>query len=128
MPHILCLCQRGNVRSATAAVILRDFFGVDDVIATGVQTTTPETMTHFASWADAILVCGDESLKPTVDPFLESKIAIIPIGADIWGKPMHPDLVAKLVPLLDDCLKLPHNGYYSDPQTYIQANALAQSR
>ncbi len=143
MPHILCLCQRGNVRSATAAVILRDFFGVNDVIATGVETTTPETMQVFVDWANHVLVCGDESLMDGVKPFHRhyfyhpaageiednrAKFIHINIGADIWMKPMHPDLVAKLVPLLDDALKLPHAGYYSDPQTYIQANAAAQAR
>lgn len=86
---ILVLCQRGNVRSVTVATILKDYGMIDDVIATGVETTTPETMAMLSEWADLILFAGQPHLMPT--HHLEKTINL-EIETDKWGQAMHPEL------------------------------------
>lgn len=115
---ILCLCQRGNVRSATLMTMLRDLYGESDVIATGVETTKPETLQQLMSIADRIYVVGDESLFVRLPIDQTVSFIHINIGTDKWLHPMHPDLIQVLIKALEgDEYPRPANADW-----YIEAN------
>lgn len=101
---ILVLCQRGNVRSVTVATILKDYAGMQDVIAAGVETSTQRTMNLLTDWADIVLVAGDVKLDG-LPIYFEIDIKwhkLSEIGKDIWGQAMHPELVRRCIDALKE--------------------------
>lgn len=127
---ILTVCQRGNVRSATVATILKDYCGYKDVIAIGVHTSTPETIALMAAWSDVILISGQQDLcgafKDTPKP-----VVYLGIEVDQWGEHMHPQLVDIAIEKLQQETTL-LNGiqspHYPNLETYIAANRAAHPR
>ena len=92
---ILTICQRGNVRSATLAVILKDWLGYKDVIALGVETTMPETLAMLMGQAMTVFVVGDEGLLSRIPH--STSVHFVDVGVDKWLQPMHPSLVSALL-------------------------------
>lgn len=126
---ILTVCQRGNVRSVTLAIILKDFGGCSDVIAIGVETTTPEKRKQLEYWADMILIAGDVNTSMT-DILDNPKTQVLSeIGRDIWGQPMHPELVRLCLTALTNAgIPLGMSPFYHTQETYIAANDAAYAR
>lgn len=114
---ILCLCQRGNVRSATLAAMLRDVYGLQNVIATGVDTTTGFALGRLMGMAEKIYVIGDASLLTDLPD--QDNITHIDIGPDRWLHPLHPDLIRTIFAALETI------GYQrpANADWYIEANA-----
>jgi hypothetical protein len=120
---ILCLCQRGNVRSATLAAILRDVYGLQDVIATGVDTTSADVLINLAYHSDKIFVIGDTSLIERLPPQITNAVHI-DIGPDRWQHPMHPDLIKTIFVALESIgVSRPANADW-----YIGANTTIIAR
>lgn len=125
---ILTVCERGTVRSVTAAQILKDVAGLKDVIAVGVATTTPVTMLTLCEMADTILFCGHNGLLDTWLPALpescQQKVTHLHIGVDHWLRPLHPDLVHTIGQALSQYTHLldTPQGHYSSFEAYEAAN------
>jgi hypothetical protein len=121
---ILTLCQRGAVRSATCAAILRDCFGQFDVVATGIDTTTPGVMLKLCEMADRILIVGDSGLvnlfNSEYPEFLN--YSHIDVGVDVWMMPMKPSLVEAIIQkLLAAGWDANHVPIYGSISNYIAA-------
>lgn len=97
---ILCVCRRGNVRSATCATVLKDCFGRSDVFAAGLETTTYVVMDMLGKMSTDIYVVGEQDLLVNFlsrYPQLESRAHLLNVGDDRWAVPMHPDLVRHIL-------------------------------
>jgi len=79
---ILCVCKMGNVRSVTAARILKA--RGHDALAAGLHRNSLDTLEMLSEWADLILNMNDM------------------VGPDKWHKAMHPDLVKKIKKILKE--------------------------
>lgn len=98
MTHYLTVCERGNVRSVTCAIILKDLYMLNNVIPIGVTTTDPDPLTMFRQWADVTFVMGDVAGIERLPPVWGKAPTIhLDIGRDVWGQPMNPDLVARII-------------------------------
>ncbi len=96
MTLILCVCRRGNVRSACAARLLKDNWSLPDVVALGVDTTTPETWALLGPAAKAIVVVADQPIYDRVPSEYRVKTIHLDIGDDTWGNSFNGDLSAIL--------------------------------
>ena len=70
------------------------------VIPAGVETTDEDTFSMLAIWADVVLCAGNQNTIPGQGwiNYLGAKlIQLDQIGADVWGKAMHPELVRKSI-------------------------------
>lgn len=128
---ILTVCQRGNVRSVTLAIILKDFIGLSDVIAIGVETTTPDKRKQLEDWADEILIAGDVDTSMTDIKDNPKTVVLAEIGRDVWGQPMHPELVRLSLAALERIgITIEKSGgyFYPTKETYLAANDAAYAR
>ena len=118
---ILVLCERGNVRSATAAIILRDCYGFLDVIPTGVSTTTEPLLHELCHEADTIFIVGDDTVKDRfLSIFSEFVFVHIDIGLDVWGRPMDYSLVERLVNWFEANLEYKSYPFYGSAENYLR--------
>lgn len=126
----LTLCQRGNVRSVTLATILKDYCGLHDVIPTGIETTTPESMAELMQWAHRAFVAGEVGGAVELKAAYPDKVIILDsIGRDIWGKAMHPELVRKCFDALRPLGLLDGNHpFYATEEGYLSAVDATYSR
>lgn len=98
MAHYLTVCERGNVRSVTAAIVLKDLYMLDNVIPIGVTTTDVDTLQMLRDWADTVFVMGDVTGIERLPCGLgEPKEIHLDVGKDRWGQPMNPELVASII-------------------------------
>lgn len=124
---ILTVCQRGNVRSATVATILKDYGGYLDVIAVGVHTTTPETLSLMTNWANMILIAGQKELCEAFNGTVKLPI-YLGIETDYWGTHMHPELVDIAIQALDEhttLLQDIQSPNFANLSSYVAANRAA---
>jgi hypothetical protein len=92
---ILCVCQRGNVRSVACAYILKDELGWQ-AVAIGTDTAGKELWDILGKWADRIYVCGELELMQKVPEKFWTKTIHLNIGRDRWGNPINSDLLNTL--------------------------------
>jgi hypothetical protein len=129
---ILVLCQRGNVRSVTVATILKDLCMQDDVIAAGVETTSERLLSILSSLSTHVITCGIKyPSQEWIEYFAWSddrKITELDIGADSYGRAMHPELLHKC--LLELTAKTDYlNGQLRWPiEQYEQMNAAVHAK
>lgn len=88
---ILCVCEQGNVRSATLARLLKH--QGHETLAAGTKRNSQDTLKMLCDWADKVYVVQKELLEGMPD---SDKIELFELGSDIWGVAMHPDLVKKI--------------------------------
>lgn len=91
---ILCVCQRGNVRSASLAYILKDAFG-HDAVAIGWQTAGPELQGMLFVWAERIVVMECYIAEKIPIKYRE-KTYVCDVGPDVYGDVKHPSLIGKV--------------------------------
>ena len=88
--RILCICQNGNCRSVGIRYCLKKR-GYKNVIATGWNNTSSETLEMLCDWADKILVA--KSQHGDMLPSGKEKVdAQFTIGDDKWLNPMNKEL------------------------------------
>jgi hypothetical protein len=109
---ILTVCEGGTCRSVTIACLLRYHFrGDHDVIPMSLAKTSEDTRRMLYHWADHVHTVDaeihDEVCSQVTGftyasnyPFSVPVVSLIPIGRDMWGRSMHPDLV----PIVHDLL------------------------
>jgi predicted protein tyrosine phosphatase len=99
--RILTICQGGSCRSVTLATLLKYYCGGHDALAGSLAKNSADTLRMLYNWADLVFV-----VEPKMVPMLEERIGkpaeagVIDLGPDRWGMSMHPDLIARAVPLL----------------------------
>lgn len=100
-----------------------------DVLATGVDTTTPECMRLLCSNASQILLVGDDSIVSKFESlYPEFGYKHVNIGVDRWLMPQHPELVAKIIEQLQ-ALGIPQNfPFYGSIENYQNALTAAWER
>jgi hypothetical protein len=95
---ILCCCEGGNTRSVTLATLLKYRFRDPsrsagyDVLTCSLGKNDSETLDMLFEWADRILVVEPDMVKEIPEKH-HVATRVIPLGRDIWGMSMHPELV-----------------------------------
>ena len=88
--RILTICRMGTVRSVAMAHVLK--VKGFDAIPAGVAANSPETLDMLSKWAELILVMY-KPLTRGLNIKFSRKIRITDVGEDVWGNPLHPDLM-----------------------------------
>ena len=91
---ILCMCQRGNTRSAALAYLLKDFYG-HDAIAAGWQSNGFEIRKVLSDWADVVIVMQPDMVV-CVDEPNRNKVRVLDVGPDTYLHSRDPVLLEKL--------------------------------
>lgn len=84
--HILCVCNGGNVRSASLSTILKLVYN-RNAINVGCLYLDKESISMFKDWADVIICFTDEAMNMFPDGIL------LDVGEDKWHYSRHPELV-----------------------------------
>lgn len=132
-------CSRGNVRSVTCAAILKDLYGMSNVVTFGVDVLDGDgigAIRELPISSTRIIIVGDMDLltrardieiymdgSPTTDLFLD-------IGPDIWGIAGHPRLVSTLLNAIasDEELKQLVPVNYPSAEAYLAAHIAVWER
>jgi len=85
---ILCVCNKGNVRSVATKYCLNRR-GHDDVITVGCTLVSDETIFMLSLWADMILLAKPVHGKRIPDKFKDKINKSFTIGEDRWGNPLN---------------------------------------
>lgn len=88
---ILCVCEHGNVRSATLARMLKHL-GYE-TLAAGVKRNSQKTLEMLIDWSDKTYAVEHEIMNQLPD---SDKVELFDLGPDVWGIVMHPDLIKKI--------------------------------
>lgn len=106
---ILTVCAGRNVRSVTMARLLKlhHHYPQPDTLAVGVWTCTASTFDMLATWADLILVCGEQALWERVPTQYHQNAYRVDCGLDRWDIAMAAELVDIMKSALetDVCLR-----------------------
>ena len=86
--RILCVCQKGNMRSVALAWLLKKEYEMD-ALAMGVQTSSITTKNMLYQWADIIILTSNR-YKKEIPREHRDKLKIWHVGTDKWFKG-HPD-------------------------------------
>lgn len=109
MKKVLCICNHGNVRSASMKYVfwrlngpcggtdeeyLKEYIKYES-IAVGAHCTSDETIKMLIDWADIVidLSDNDKNIQPKLMEMAKEKYYREDIGGDIWHNPFHEDLV-----------------------------------
>jgi hypothetical protein len=101
----LCICEMGSVRSVAMAIALKESW--QEALAAGWRTSKEGTLKMLCDWADAIIV-----MQADIVPLLEGqmgkggfdprKLVIVDVGPDIYGSPVHSQLINSLRSIVAD--------------------------
>lgn len=97
---VLCLCQKGNMRSVALAFLLKKEHGVD-ALAMGLQTSSPETQRMLFEWCDWMILTSRRYLDLIPEPY-RPKLKVWHVGTDRWFTGYAPDLVQQFQDFLQD--------------------------
>jgi predicted protein tyrosine phosphatase len=92
MKKVLCVCEKGNMRSVACAYLLKKKYGMD-ALACGVKTSSLDTLIMLCNWADFIFVMSArllDKIPASIDP---AKVRLFDIGTDRWFKGYSADLI-----------------------------------
>lgn len=84
--NILCVCNGGNVRSASLSTILKLVYD-KNALNVGCLYIDEETTSMLTGWADIIVCFTEESMSKFPDGVL------FDVGNDVWHYSRHPELV-----------------------------------
>jgi len=114
--RILCCYYGGNSRSVSLAMLLKLNHGQRDVLSVGLGYTSEATKRVLFDWSDVIVIVGERFLFDLVPGDQQRKIVWVNIGPDRWYNPTHPELVGKLLKVLDFWGKNGAILFYTDPE------------
>lgn len=99
--RFLCVCLGGNVRSVSLAFVLKE--SGQDAVALGALYNPEGTFRLLADWADWVVVLAAE-VMPHLPPWMHAlkNLAIVEVGPDRFGSAFHPELLAMLVPVVEE--------------------------
>lgn len=90
---ILCLCQKGNSRSAALTWYLRKYMG-HETLAAGMRTTSEETKKVLFNWAEMIILVVKE-YKGEIPRKCWNKLKVWDVGRDIYFRGFDERLINK---------------------------------
>lgn len=96
---IVCVCQRGNVRSTALAYLLKDYHGGQDAIAIGWQTAGVELQRFLFEWSERIFVL-ESYIEQKIPVEYRPKVFVFDVGPDVYGDAKNTVLLNKLEDLL----------------------------
>ena len=102
---VLCCCRKGQVRSVAARLLLCERWGFRRVVAVGLENTDSDTLAHLSEWAYVILVVGSTAVWDMSPWFFKRRAIFVNVGPDFWGSFNHPELLAKLEPMIERLVK-----------------------
>mgnify|MGYP001569968671 CR=1 FL=1 len=90
---VLCLCKRGNSRSAQLAYILKDIHGIN-AMAMGIESNGDDILQMLGGWADKIVLV-DKTFADRIPKEYRHKLKIWDVGEDRFFLGVHPELMQK---------------------------------
>lgn len=101
----LCVCAGGNVRSVALAYLLKSMG--HEAVAIGMDHFGVESTRALAAWADVVVTVADDIRAKVYErigavPYLQAKVRHIPLGPDVWGVSINPDLVRRCRDLVEN--------------------------
>lgn len=92
---VLCVCSRGNSRSAGLAALLRENYGVE-TLACGIHSASPETFRMLCDWADFVVVMQWSLLASLPsDCRYSGKVNLCEVGDDVYWRGIPAALAHK---------------------------------
>lgn len=79
---ILCVCEGGNSRSVTLALLLKDGLH-QDALSMGIRRNSEETKNMLYEWADKIILVAGKCESEIPDKFRD-KLVIWDVGDDVY--------------------------------------------
>ena len=102
---VLAICQGGNVRSVCFAYLMKYKYG-HEALAASWEKNTPDTLRMLCSWADSVVLM--EAMEATgagvsnvPEDLPIGKLMLCDVGPDVWGNPLHPALVSKIIHMVE---------------------------
>ncbi len=102
--RVLCCCSGGQVRSVGCRYLLCDAWGMQKVLACGLDKNDAETLEMLFRWADVILVVGEQRLADKIPAEHRAKMYHLDIGLDTYRNCFSRELHDKLAPKLQALL------------------------
>ena len=103
---VVCCCSWGQVRSVATRKILFEKYGMDNVLACGIDRNGTETLDMLFAWADVIVVAGEQRLADKVPSQWFHKLIHFDIGEDRWGNAFSESLANRLMPMVKQVIDL----------------------
>jgi hypothetical protein len=97
---IVCCCEQGQVRSVATRNILHRLLNNKNILAAGLRKNNEATLRMLFTWADIVLITGEQRLLLLMLPGYADKTIHINVGEDRWGNPFHAELHKELEGLL----------------------------
>ncbi len=94
----MCVCQGGNVRSGALKNILNYNFG-QDALSVSAEKNSAETLAMLYDWADRVVWLTPDVKQWWPSRLSLSKVALVDVGPDRFGSPLHPELCGMLLPV-----------------------------
>lgn len=88
--RVVCMCQRGNCRSAGLAYYLKDRLDID-AVAIGWHSNGPDLQRFLFAWADAIIVM-EPNMREKIPAAYHAKLMVCDVGPDRYGNSHNPEL------------------------------------
>jgi len=104
--RIVTMCQGGEVRSVALKRLLGRGLG-RDVIACGWEVNTLATREMLFAWADTIIILQSNMEEHVPEKYHNNpdgtrRLFCYDVGPDIWSSSHHPDLIARLIKMIED--------------------------
>lgn len=101
---ILCVCRRGNSRSAGFATLLRERCKVESLCC-GIEAVTDDTWKMLYAWADKVIVMYEPLIAQIPQP--HDKLLLCDVGHDVYWRGIDDRLKA----LCADFMEREMRGY-----------------
>ena len=89
---ILTVCRAGLVRSVALKDILTLHYEPTDILASGIDFNSKETLTMLFSWAERIVVM-EEHYQDRIPIEYQKKTLVCEVGPDTYGSSRNPLLI-----------------------------------
>jgi hypothetical protein len=90
---VLCICQKGNMRSVALAHILKTEHKLD-AIAMGICTSSPDTQKMLFEWCDVMILTSKRYIE-LIPLEYRRKLKVWHVGTDRWFNGYPSDLTEK---------------------------------
>lgn len=88
------MCEGGNVRSVAMAYLLKDRHG-QNAVACSWRSNPLDSRIVFYEWADYIVIMQAVFIQHVPAEY-HAKTRCVEAGPDVWGSPMHTQLLDRL--------------------------------
>ncbi len=90
---VLCLCQKGNSRSAALKWYLqKEHSPRHETLAAGMTNTSRDTRSMLYKWADLVIITTPR-YRHWIPPEFDAKVRVWDVGTDKWFHGFDADLI-----------------------------------